>query len=299
MTESNPGGRPGKTPAAVGETWLPFPVPAPGFRPPLTATQKQILEFIRGYRAQHGVSPTLQEIGDRFKTHRVTVHAHVTALVEKRFLVRFSKKASRSLIPVDELATAGAASIAEASRDAGLATGKERAAGEESRGPETERRAPPRPRREAARSTREARTAAGGTAAEPRLSLPLMGRIAAGRPLEAVYEHEAVDLGALFPTQRELFALEVVGDSMVDEQIRDGDYVVAERRSTARNGEIVVAVLPTEFGTAGEATLKRFFHEGDRIRLQPANGAMAPIYVDASAGLEIRGVVVGVIRRYR
>src|SRR4030095_14807524 len=88
-----------------GESWLPFPLQGPEIRPPLTATQKQILEFIRAYRSEHGVSPTLQEIGDRFETHRVTVHAHVNALVKKHFLVRFSRKASRSLISVGRLAS--------------------------------------------------------------------------------------------------------------------------------------------------------------------------------------------------
>src|SRR5262245_19513784 len=246
MADPKPGRRFGRKREAPsgGESWLPFPLQGPEIRPPLTATQKQVLEFIRAYRADHGVSPTLQEIGDRFETHRVTVHAHVNALVKKHFLVRFSRKASRALIPVDEL---------PAARESG-----EERAGARSRG-----------------GKRGLVPGAGHPSAG--ISLPLVGRIAAGRPIEAVYANESLDLASLFPSGRELFVLEVSGDSMVDEQIRDGDYVVAEKRATARNGEIVVAVLPTEYGSEGEATLKRFFHEGDRIRLQPANPDMSPI----------------------
>ena len=80
---------------------------------------------------------------------------------------------------------------------------------------------------------------------------------------------------------------------MIDDQIRSGDYVVVERRSTARNGEIVVAVLPSEFGGHGAATLKRFYREGKRVRLQPANAKLDPIYVEPPSRLEVQGVVVG------
>ena len=87
----------------------------------------------------------------------------------------------------------------------------------------------------------------------------------------------------------EKFVLLVMGDSMIDEQIRDGDYVVCQRRNTARNGETVVALLED-----GEATLKTFFKEKNRIRLQPANPAYKPIY---ASRVDIQGVVIGVIRR--
>ena len=119
--------------------------------------------------------------------------------------------------------------------------------------------------------------------------IPLVGRIAAGAPIEAIEDAESLDLEALFAGRPRRFVLEVQGDSMIDEQIRDGDYVVCERRSEARNGETVVALLE-----GGEATLKKFYKERGRVRLQPANPDFSPIYVDNA---EIQGVVIGVIRR--
>jgi repressor LexA len=119
--------------------------------------------------------------------------------------------------------------------------------------------------------------------------IPLAGRIAAGVPLEAVEQRESVDLEELFSSPADRFCLRVAGDSMIDEQIRDGDIVVCERRQDARNGETVVALLDD-----GEATLKKFYREKGRIRLQPANPAFEPIYVD---NVRIQGVVVGLVRK--
>jgi repressor LexA len=121
-------------------------------------------------------------------------------------------------------------------------------------------------------------------------ALPMVGHIAAGSPIEAIENPETIDLGEMFKTSRGAFCLKVRGDSMIDEQIRDGDLVVVERRETARNGETVVALLDD-----GEATLKKFYKEGKKVRLQPANPAYSPIYVKK---LQIQGVVVGVLRMY-
>lgn len=130
-----------------------------------------------------------------------------------------------------------------------------------------------------------------GEPAARRLRIPLAGVIAAGNPIEAIEEREVLDISELIAGRAEPFLLRVRGDSMIEEHIRDGDYVICERRSTAENGETVVAILPS-----GEATLKKFFLEKDgRIRLQPANPAMQPIYAEH---VEIRGVVVGVLRKY-
>ena len=118
--------------------------------------------------------------------------------------------------------------------------------------------------------------------------LPLVGRIAAGAPIEAVEDVETLDLEEIFDRPAETFVLRVNGQSMIDEQIRDGDYVVCERRSNPRNGETVVALLDD-----GEATLKKFYKERHRVRLQPANPEFEPIYVE---NVHIQGVVVGVIR---
>lgn len=121
--------------------------------------------------------------------------------------------------------------------------------------------------------------------------LPLVGHIAAGAPIEAIENPELVDLDGMFSSPAGVFALRVRGDSMIDEQIRDGDLVVAERRETARDGETVVALLDD-----GEATLKKFYREGGRFRLQPANPNYSPIYLES---VRIQGVVIGVLRTYR
>jgi len=121
--------------------------------------------------------------------------------------------------------------------------------------------------------------------------LPLMGRIAAGKPVEAIEHAETISLGDILGN-RECYAHEVRGDSMRDEHIMSGDYVLVERTRTAREGEIVVALID---GT--DATLKRFFREGNQIRLQPSNSEMAPIYA-AAASVAIQGKVLGVLRKY-
>lgn len=130
--------------------------------------------------------------------------------------------------------------------------------------------------------------------AEPkrrRTTVPIAGKIAAGQPIEAMETEEEFDLSELLPEGRDMYLLEVQGDSMIEDQIRDGDMVLVQRTSTARNGEIVVAVVE---GT--DATLKRFYREKGRIRLQPANARLQPIYADE---VEIRGVVTAVIRKIR
>ncbi|HXZ42533.1 MAG TPA: transcriptional repressor LexA [Terriglobales bacterium] len=121
--------------------------------------------------------------------------------------------------------------------------------------------------------------------------LPLMGRIAAGRPIEAVENPETISL-ADFVRSKEVFVLEVRGDSMQDEHILSGDYVLVEKAKTAHNGDIVVALVE-----GSDATLKRFYREGDNIRLQPSNVNMQPIIVPA-ANVDVQGRVIGVLRKY-
>jgi repressor LexA len=120
-------------------------------------------------------------------------------------------------------------------------------------------------------------------------SLPLAGSIAAGVLHEAIEQDERVDFQEMFNPDKNLFALQVNGDSMIEDQIADGDYVVVQKQRTARKGQIVVAITEE-----GEATLKRWFPEKNRIRLQPANSTMKPIYVKDA---RILGVVVGVVRK--
>jgi repressor LexA len=122
------------------------------------------------------------------------------------------------------------------------------------------------------------------------LSLPLAGVVAAGQPLEAVENVEPLAIRELLAiaADREHFLLQVRGDSMIEDGIVEGDYVVVEQTRTARNGDTVVALLED-----GTATLKRYYREKNRIRLQPANAALRPRYV---RNLSIQGVVKGVIR---
>jgi repressor LexA len=123
-------------------------------------------------------------------------------------------------------------------------------------------------------------------------TIPLVGTIAAGRPIEALEDREEVALTELVPTGDRIYLLRVKGKSMIDDHIDDGDLVVVEKRETARDGEIVVAILDDE-----EATLKRFYREPNgMIRLQPANSSMEPIF---TSRVQLRGVVRGVIRRFR
>jgi repressor LexA len=121
----------------------------------------------------------------------------------------------------------------------------------------------------------------------------LLGQVAAGTPIEAIENRESISVPEEFVRRDNTFCLRVRGDSMIDDGIRDGDYIIVEGRESADNGETVVALIGTE------ATVKKFFREPDgRVRLQPANAAMQPIMVDP-ADLAIRGVVVGLMRHYR
>jgi repressor LexA len=121
--------------------------------------------------------------------------------------------------------------------------------------------------------------------------LPLVGRIAAGQPIEAIERPETISLGD-FVRSKDVFVLEVRGDSMQDEHILSGDYVLVEKVKTAHNGDIVVALVD-----GWDATLKRFYREGDKVRLQPSNSRMKPILVP-TAKVEIQGRVIGVLRKY-
>jgi repressor LexA len=118
----------------------------------------------------------------------------------------------------------------------------------------------------------------------------MAGRIAAGVLHEAIEQEERIDFSEMFkPGNRERIVLQVKGDSMIEDQIADGDYVVVDRARTARKGQIVVALTDD-----GEATLKRWFPEKNRIRLEPANSSMKPIYVKNA---KVLGVLIGVVRK--
>ena len=124
-------------------------------------------------------------------------------------------------------------------------------------------------------------------------AVPLLGLVAAGRPIEPFPDEETVEVPSalLSRTRGEHFVLRVRGDSMIEDGIRDGDLVVVSKRSTAQNGQTVVALV------RGEATLKRYYAEGSRVRLQPANAGMRPITAEAR-DVVVQGVVTGLMRDY-
>jgi repressor LexA len=124
--------------------------------------------------------------------------------------------------------------------------------------------------------------------------IKLQGTVAAGVPIEAVETSESISVPEDFIRRDETFCLRVKGESMIDDGIRDGDYIIVESREFAENGETVIALVG-----GNEATVKKFYRESDgRVRLQPANASMQPIIVDPRE-LMIRGVVVGLMRHYR
>jgi len=128
----------------------------------------------------------------------------------------------------------------------------------------------------------------------PTVELPLLGAVAAGLPIEAVSQTETLAVPPdMVRRGRDNYVLKVQGNSMIDEQIRDGDYIVVSQQDKAENGQMVVALVGGD-----SATVKKLYREpGERIRLQPANVTMDPIVVDAR-DVQVQGVVVGVIRKY-
>jgi repressor LexA len=220
----------------------------------LTDRQKAVLEFIQDHIEETGYPPTIREIGDHLGiTSTNGVNDHLKALERKGYLERQTGK-SRALKP---LRTPDGSPVPEQSEPAEGRADDERAADTH--------------------------------------TVPVVGRIAAGAPVEAVENTDDVlSIGqGLVGRNDDLFALEVEGDSMIDDGIFDGDYVFVRKQRTANNGDIVAAKVD------GEATVKRFFREDGRIRLQPANERIEPIYIRADDGRapQILGRVVGVFRR--
>ncbi|MBK9388526.1 MAG: transcriptional repressor LexA [Planctomycetes bacterium] len=216
----------------------------------LTPKQLSILRFIQDYCDERGMAPTLDEIAEHCGVNKVTIHGHLVEL-QKKGAVQREPRMARSIRVVQ---------------------------------------APPEAKRQRNADARASDPSSGNARREAsRTLVPIAGAIAAGQPIEALEREEMFDLSELLPEGRDMYLLEVQGDSMIEDQIKDGDLVLVERRNTARNGEIVVAVVE-----GNEATLKRFYREKDRVRLQPSNAKLQPIYADH---VEIRGVVSAVIRR--
>jgi repressor LexA len=130
--------------------------------------------------------------------------------------------------------------------------------------------------------------------ATPKFNLPILGLVAAGQPIETLGTHsETLEVPAFMVGRRNSYVLQVKGDSMIDEGIHTGDYVVVAEKPTPSNGEMVIALI-----NGGEATLKRYYKEKNHIRLQPSNAAMEPIIIESGTPIEIQGIVIGLIRKY-
>ena len=124
--------------------------------------------------------------------------------------------------------------------------------------------------------------------------IPLLGTVAAGRPIEAILSDETIAVPLDMMGRGHTFALRVRGDSMIDEQIREGDFIIVESARTATNGQTVVALV-----NGSEATVKKFYRGRGHIRLEPANNNYEPIIVNEPDHVDIQGIVIGVIRKYR
>ena len=233
---------------------------APKARKQLKERHKQVLDVIQDYHAKHGYAPSYREICARTDiTSTSMVNYYLEQLEEMGYIER-GENISRSLTikgAAQEKVDQVLGNVKQAVEDISQA-----------------------------------------------LTIPLVGRIVASEPIPipetdfALFDAESnitVPESLIpFNIQKEkLFALEVDGDSMIDAMVNDGDLIIMKPVQEARNGEMVAVRLKDQ----NETTLKHFYHEGDRVRLQPANPTMDPIYVDSSSDIEIQGSVVLVIRQ--
>jgi repressor LexA len=222
----------------------------------LTQRQRDILDFISASIVERGFPPTLREIGEHFSIRSTNgVNDHLKALEKKGHLRREDLK-SRAMRPV---LPDGSGEVVPL-RQSPLGTGVMEV-----------------------------------VAAEDMAEIPILGRVAAGQPILAI-EHatDTVRIDRLLiGSHKEVFGLRIVGESMIEDGILDGDYVFVKKTPSAHSGDIVVAMIE------GEATVKRYYPEGDSIRFQPANSNMQPIIVRRAElkSVDIIGIVVGVYRK--
>ncbi len=240
----------------------------------LTPRQQNILDFVHEFQQQHGYPPSIREIGEFFGIRSTNgVSDHLRALERKGFLSR-NGHLSRSLqvvrdetrfVPESEEVDADDVPVIARTTTTGRTLSL-------------------------ASKTPQSMVQRGNA-----VTVPVMGRVAAGQPILAVEDCEdtlVVD-SYLLGGPGEVFGLRVVGESMIEAGILPGDFLFVRKRSTAQSGDIVVAMID------GEATVKRWFPEGDRIRLQPENAAMKPIYVNRAdfRAVDLLGTVVGIYRK--
>ena len=220
----------------------------------LTRKQHELLTFIHGRLGEAGVSPSFEEMKDALDLKSKSgVHRLITALEERGFIRRLPNRArALEVVKMPELSGAGGGNVVPL---------------------RTAAPTPPAP-------------------ANDIIDLPLHGRIAAGTPIEALQGTESLAVPAALLGPGEHYALEVAGDSMVEEGILDGDYALIRKTDTARDGEIVVALIDNE-----EATLKTFRREGQMVRLDPANRRYDPQRYRPDQ-VQIQGRLAGLLRRY-
>jgi repressor LexA len=200
---------------------------------PVTARQRQVLEFISRYQETHNQPPTIAEIGKQFKmSSSASVHSILIAL-EREGLIKRIPNVSRGIELIEQ----------ETTNDS--------------------------------------------------YEIPLLGTVAAGQPIEAILTHDTVAVPRDMVGQGRTFALRVRGDSMIEENIQDGDTIIVSAQRTAQNGQMVVALIDGNY-----ATVKKFYREPDFIRLEPANPQFKPIFIKTPERIEIQGIVRGLIRRY-
>ncbi|HET9624030.1 MAG TPA: transcriptional repressor LexA [Kofleriaceae bacterium] len=226
----------------------------------LTQRQRDILDFISASIAERGFPPTLREIGEHFNIRSTNgVNDHLKALEKKGHLRREDLK-SRAMRPV-------------------LPDGNGEVV----------------PLRGGPAGTGVMDAVSAAMTGDDMAEIPILGRVAAGQPILAVEQaSDTVRIDrVLIGGHREVFGLRIVGESMIEDGILDGDYVFVKKTPTAHPGDIVVAMIE------GEATVKRYYPEGDRIRFQPANSNMLPIIVSRAEfkSVDIIGIVVGVYRK--
>ncbi|HZT68702.1 MAG TPA: transcriptional repressor LexA [Terriglobia bacterium] len=233
----------------------------------LTKRQKQVLDFLIHFINRNGYSPSYEEMAEGLQLSSLaTVHKHLQVL-EKKGFIRRRYNQSRS---VEVIAIPGSVPYPRTPAHPGDSLHAQD---------------PSSPGADSSESVHFQPI--------PNLEFPLLGRIAAGQPVEAIPQPENFSLSDFASGKGKIYVLRVKGDSMVDDHICDGDYILVESADTAQNGDIVVALIG-----GAEATLKRFFQEGtDKVRLQPANAQMEPIIVPAT-DVKIQGRVIGVLRKY-
>ena len=200
---------------------------------PVTARQRQVLEFISRYQETHKQPPTIAEIGKQFKmSSSASVHSILMAL-QREGLIKRIPNVSRGIELIEH----------ETANDS--------------------------------------------------YEIPLLGTVAAGQPIEAILTHDTVAVPRDMIGQGRTFALRVRGDSMIEENIQDGDTIIVSAQRTAQNGQMVVALIDGNY-----ATVKKFYREPEFIRLEPANPQFKPIFIKTPERIEIQGIVRGLVRRY-